>query len=147
MDPLGDAELLADLLGLLEERALIELLGDLLAEADLLALADLVAEADLLAVDEVLGLAEWPGFFRFAAAVRTALFGTVEHAVVMMAPLLASTAKASLNVLKPMNMKPVSAPSAAGRRIRALTRAPRFSKFPRQTCNRPSRFSHYAWPT
>jgi hypothetical protein len=53
---------------------------------------------------------------------RTVLFGMSGHAAELITDwLLASAACNSENMLQPMNAKPVSAPSAAGLRIRALT--------------------------
>jgi hypothetical protein len=55
------------------------------------------------------------------AAMRTAFFGRDAQAVLTMGALVASTARAWPNMPKPRKTNPVSAPSAAGLKISALT--------------------------
>jgi len=88
--------------------------SDELALADGLGLFDELAPGDALAdlVADLLGDAE--AGRSTVAAVSDVLFGADEHAVLMIGGLAASTAPAWLNVPKPINKKPVSAPSAAG---------------------------------
>lgn len=76
--------------------------------------------ADLSDVDVLLPLA---GLVELLAvdAVSTACFGRDAHAVLTIGAFVVVTASASPNKLKPRKMNPVSAPSAAGLRISALT--------------------------
>lgn len=115
--PDGDGEdvLEADVLGLdeglLPEESDAEADGDTTGEAGLLFVAELPGDAEVLA-----------GELLFAAdAVSTASFGTDEHAALTSGALAVVTATAAPNMPKPKNMNPVSAPSAAGLRISALT--------------------------
>ena len=119
-----------DAVGLEEGLPVAELSDD----ADVLAvtdeLADLAGVADELA--DVNGEAEelasaaagaWLAAV-FVAPESTVLFGMSGHAELMIDCELASAACSSANMLQPMNAKPVSAPSAAGLSISALTCVP-----------------------
>ena len=53
--------------------------------------------------------------------MSTAFLGSEEHAAWMIGALATFMAKASPNMVKPVKLNTVSAPSAAGLRIRALT--------------------------
>jgi hypothetical protein len=91
------------------------LLSDLRDVAD--GLADVSRDAEVLASAAA---RSWSAAL-VVAAERTVLFGMSGHAALITDWLLASAACNSANMLQPMNAKPVSAPSAAGLRIRALT--------------------------
>jgi hypothetical protein len=91
-----------------DDDALGEALGD--AEPELLLDAD--AEADSLALRLPVSM---------MAAVTTVPFGSDEHAGLEVCGRPAPMASPALIMLPPMNMNPVSTPSAAGRTISALT--------------------------
>jgi hypothetical protein len=126
-----------DRLGACDADELLELTG-----ADSMGEAEALPDTTLPACEALL----------IIAAVSSALAGSVEHAdaaaeLVALATGALVAANASLAMPMPKNANPVSAPSAAGLRIRALTCEPRFSSIPGQAATQPPCSSHYAWLT
>jgi len=121
-DAAPDEDVDAEVVGLDDGLSLVDVAGEL---------ADFVDFADLAVVDddgfngdaEELASAAARSCLAalLAAAESTVLLGMSGHAELMTDWLLASAACSSANMLQPMNAKPVSAPSAAGLRISALT--------------------------
>jgi hypothetical protein len=128
--------------------------GDRLGDRDVDEVLEAPAGADSIGEAEALPDATLPACdaLLIIAAVSSALAGSVEHAdaaaeLVALATGALVAANASLAMVMPKNANPVSAPSAAGLRIRALTCEPRFSSIPGHASRHPPCSSHYAWPT
>jgi hypothetical protein len=136
----SDGLALADELALAEEVALGEELADaeLLAVAEALPLADLTGDAAMLPL--ALWLAEVVLLSLMPDAVSSALFGSVEQAVVTIGGFAAVAANASPVRLMLTKANPASAPSAAGMRIWVRTLRPRFSNVPWSGSAPPSTF-------
>jgi len=124
---LDDGEVLADDLAVLEDDALAVALcsAGLWRAAFVLLVILLVAAgapvAGRLLVDARSPTAAWPLAFLGLEAVRTAFLGREEHAALTIGALATFMANAPLNMLRPAKLNTVSAPSAAGLRISALT--------------------------
>ena len=108
-----------DVVGLDEGLSLVDVAGELADLADFADdVVDLSGDAEELA--SAAARSCWAALL--VAAESTVLLGMSGHAAELMLDLLlASAACSSANMLQPMNAKPVSAPTAAGLRISALT--------------------------
>jgi len=109
----------AEVVGLDEGLSLVDVAGEL---ADLVDFADEPADLSRDAEELASAAARSSLAALLAAAESTLLLGMSGHVAELMTDsLLASAACSSVNMLQPMNAKPVSAPIAAGLRISALT--------------------------
>jgi hypothetical protein len=118
---LDDGEVLADDLAVLEDDALaVALCCARLWRAVFVVLVALLVAAVAPVAARSLATARSLTFLGLEA-VRTAFLGREEHAALTIGALATFMANASLNMLKPAKLNTVSAPSAAGLRISALT--------------------------